>query len=83
MARDVSGSPRDENSEPGRALAHRVGGIEQRRQVQAFAGAGDSDVHRVTAEMRRAVLSGSLPPGQALSIADLSTQLVAIQVLAD
>jgi len=37
--------------------------------------ATDSAVERVTAEIRRAVLSGALPPGQTFSIADLTTQL--------
>ena len=35
----------------------------------------DSTVDRVTADVRRAVLSGALPPGQTFSTAELSTQL--------
>jgi DNA-binding GntR family transcriptional regulator len=35
----------------------------------------DSAVDRVTAEIRRAVLSGALAPGESFSISDLSTQL--------
>jgi DNA-binding GntR family transcriptional regulator len=35
----------------------------------------DSAVDRVTAEVRRAVLSGALPPGRTFSIAELSSQL--------
>ena len=36
---------------------------------------GESAVDRVTAEVRRAVLSGALPPGRTFSTAELSTQL--------
>jgi DNA-binding GntR family transcriptional regulator len=36
---------------------------------------GDSTVDRVTAEVRRAVLSGTLPPGRTFSTAELSAQL--------
>jgi DNA-binding GntR family transcriptional regulator len=38
-------------------------------------GSGDSTVDRVTADVRRAVLSGALPPGQTFSTAELSAQL--------
>jgi len=37
-------------------------------------GAGDSAVDRVAAEIRRAVLSGALPPGRKFAIAELSAQ---------
>ena len=37
--------------------------------------AGDSTVDRVTADVRRAVLSGALPPGRTFSTAELSAQL--------
>jgi DNA-binding GntR family transcriptional regulator len=36
---------------------------------------GDSTVDRVTADVRRAVLSGALPPGRSFSTAELSAQL--------
>lgn len=45
------------------------------RQVQAVAGTGRSAVDLVTAEIRRAVLRGSLPPGSNFSIRDLAAQL--------
>jgi DNA-binding GntR family transcriptional regulator len=38
-------------------------------------GAGDSTVDRVTADVRRAVLSGALAPGRTFSTAELSAQL--------
>ena len=38
-------------------------------------GTADSAVDRVTAEIRRAVLSGELAPGESFSISELSTQL--------
>jgi DNA-binding GntR family transcriptional regulator len=42
--------------------------------TEAVAGA-DSTVDRVTADVRRAVLSGALPPGRTFSTAELSAQL--------
>src|SRR6202012_1926777 len=42
--------------------------------TEALAG-GDSTVDRVTADVRRAVLSGALPPGRTVSKAGLSGQL--------
>ena len=48
--------------------SHRSGGL---RAVPP----SDSAVNRVTAEIRRAVLSGALAPGQSFSIAELSSQL--------
>src|SRR6202012_1554945 len=42
--------------------------------TEALAG-GDSTVDRITADVRRAVLSGALPPGRTFSTAELSTQL--------
>jgi DNA-binding GntR family transcriptional regulator len=42
--------------------------------TEALAG-GDSTVDRVTADVRRAVLSGALPPGRTFSTAELSAQL--------
>ncbi len=45
------------------------------RQVRPVAGAGRSAVDLVTAEIRRAVLRGSLPSGANFSIRDLAAQL--------
>jgi DNA-binding GntR family transcriptional regulator len=42
--------------------------------TEALAG-GDSTVDRVTADVRRAVLSGALPPGRTFSTAERSAQL--------
>src|ERR1700761_7926957 len=42
--------------------------------TEAVAG-GDSTVDRVTADVRRAALSGALPPGRTFSTAELSAQL--------
>lgn len=42
---------------------------------RAGAGPGDSAVDRVTAEVRRLVLNGSMAPGSSFSITDLSEQL--------
>src|ERR1700744_1927314 len=42
--------------------------------TEALAG-GDSTVDRVTADVRRAVLTGALPPGRTFSTAELSAQL--------
>src|ERR1700759_719264 len=39
------------------------------------AASGDSTVDRVTADVRRAVLSGALPPGRTFSTAELSARL--------
>ncbi len=44
------------------------------RSLLPLAG-GNSTVDRVTADVRRAVLSGALPPGQTFSTAELSVQL--------
>jgi DNA-binding GntR family transcriptional regulator len=46
-----------------------------RQGLRSVASVGDSAVDRVTAEVRRAVLHGTLAPGATFSIAELSAQL--------